>query len=621
MATDEEYLDNLLKSLTEIEEQPGKAEENLQEHSDTQADEETIGLSPDTMDISEGDLSLDNLLDLSAEDNSLEELLNLSEGTEEEPMAAFDDTISFQEEDAADAAAEDVEADTAGSAEDVTANIVASADAERQDEESDVEEDWKADIDDLLAQADEQVSSESSAADSGSGAELDLNFPNDNEDMDLAELTGLLDKADQSESVDNDMLALLESVKEEPSGSFEDESDEAFDIFAESLSDDEGTDQQFFEENEDKPKEKRRKEKRSKKEKKNKEKASRKAKADVQSESPLEDDLAMLMESAAAKEKNDTLDNGQESSGEKKHKEKKAGLFSKVMEYLTAEEEDTEAPLDENTEILKELDEEDKQKSQKEKKKKKKADKKNKKGKGKEKEEPDNLEEEGGEEGEAAPKKKLKKEKKKKEKPPKDESAEKPVKVLSTKNMLVLVALCATLVACIIALSTFLPDYSDKKDARDAFYVGDYETVYTLLYNKKLNSSDSVIYNRAKLVLQFERKLQSYENNIALGRELEAVDALLQGVAAYQEIEGTDPYGARGEIDGVYQQICDVLLNQYGIGQEEAMEINAYDDVTYTRKLHSVVYGTEFTAPGEEKIEEPLPPQDILPEEEEIISY
>ena len=166
-----------------------------------------------------------------------------------------------------------------------------------------------------------------------------------------------------------------------------------------------------------------------------------------------------------------------------------------------------------------------------------------------------------------------------------------------------------------------MPEYADKKNARQAFYNGDYKEAFRLLYDKNLNSSDSVIYNRVRTVLTIERKMESYENNLAMNRELEALDALIQGIDCYQNLTGVDEYGVREEVDAIYQQICTILQDNYDITPEEALEINAYDNDTYTRKLNSVISGTEFTMPGQEIVNEELPPQDVLPEEEEIISY
>ena len=93
----------------------------------------------------------------------------------------------------------------------------------------------------------------------------------------------------------------------------------------------------------------------------------------------------------------------------------------------------------------------------------------------------------------------------------------------------------------------------------------------------------------------------------------------MEGVAYYHSLSGTVEYETQAELDSLYQMKCGAL-GRYGITPEDAMEINAYDDVTYTKQLTSLVNGTGFTAPEEDGAqEEALTPQDILPEEEEII--
>ena len=324
----------------------------------------------------------------------------------------------------------------------------------------------------------------------------------------------------------------------------------------------------------------------------------------------------------------------EEEENKKDVKEKKPGFFSKLIQLLTEEEETEELVEPENSENAEETGESEtanKELSKKEEKKKKKEEKRKKKEekkKGKKEKaadgEGDNPDA-GGEETaeEEDPKKKAKREKKEKKKQEKElQKLEKPVKVLSRRSMLVMIAACATIIAGILALSTFLPDYADKKAAREAFYVGDYETVYELLYDKRLNASDQLIFNRVQTVLRLERKVNSYNNNIALNREVEAIDALLRGITCYQDLAEADEYGVRDEVDVIYQEICSILKNNYNITLEEAIEINSYDKETYTRRLYSIVNGTEFVKPGEEaKEQEPLPPQDILADEEEIIRY
>lgn len=218
-------------------------------------------------------------------------------------------------------------------------------------------------------------------------------------------------------------------------------------------------------------------------------------------------------------------------------------------------------------------------------------------------------------------KKKLKKPRKKKEKKDDLESMLVPTqKVINQKTIMVLVSFCASLTACIVFLSSFLPEYADKKEARQSYYAGDYRKTYENLYNKNLSESDTIIYNRARMVLMLQQKMDTYHYYIKLGKELEALDSLLQGVERYHRLSNRDA-GIQSELDAVYAQICDILQNNYDISSTEADEINTYDKIIYSQRLNSIVYGIEFDPSLEEPMEEEeiLPTQDVLPEEEEWI--
>lgn len=501
-----------------------------------------------------------------------------------------------------------------------------SKDAQGSSEEAmSLDDDWKFSLDDILAQADaesedksdslldlsnweneeqsaETVNEETNSSASDNMDVSDLLASIGDADPDLAEISGMLKDDEQKEAVDAGMLALLEGIDDvQMDGGYED-SDSVFDIFSESDSGESTTDEDEPPKDSGKDKNK---EKRSKKEKKEKKKSKffggKKQKEEAAA-------------SADAEETTPDIVHVKDLMPE----EPKEGFFTKVLTYLTQTDEEDEEEQAESKETS-EGAEEDRKASKKEKKKKKKKESK-KKQKGKEKASEEGAEEEGeeGADGKAKSKKKPKKEKK--EKPPKEKIKE--PRVLSTKKLLVLIAFCATIIAGILVLSNFLPEHADKQRARSAFYEGDYETAYKLLYEKKLGNDDEVIFNRAKVVLRLERKLQSYQNNITLQREMEAVDALIQGVNCYHELTASEVYGAREELDALYQQICSALESNYGISPEEAMEINAYDNETYTRKLNSVVNGAEFHVPGaESELKEPPEPLDVLPEEENIIQY
>ena len=321
-----------------------------------------------------------------------------------------------------------------------------------------------------------------------------------------------------------------------------------------------------------------------------------------------------------SKQKTDASEENSANS-EEDGKEKKKGFWHRLMEELTREEEEPEnqESVDENEEILKELEAEDQIKEKKKnKKEKKKKDKKGKKSKNASADE-ENEDASGEEEGKKK-KKKPKREKKEKAKGPKEKSP----KILSKKMLFSMIAFCATIIAAIVLLSIFLPDYADKKNARTAFYTGDYSKVYELLYDKNLNQSDQLIFERANVVLKLQRRLDSYELNKKIGQEAEALDALLQGTLKYEEILSDATYGAEEELQALYRKILDHLEQDYGIGEEEARTINSYDSETYSRKIYAVVNGEDFSDLEQEAGEEGKTAdndklQDVLPEEEDLI--
>ena len=610
MATDEEYLDNLLKSITENEAQPQTTDEVMLAGKDVIPD--AVVLPEDDL-LSSGSMLSDD--DLSFGDDMLSE-----------------ENTSFESE--------------------MPSIKAASSD----------DEEWMEDLKNMIGnnaipEDDSDLDLDASITDMSDVDIADLLNGMGDMDDELEEIGGLLKHADGDESVDMDVLALLEGI----SGNGGNE--ESADPFA-SLLDDRAFEEAENEENvsgqADEESSRKKKKKRAKKDKSEKKrwffgKKKRAELSDGDGEVPAE--LVVPFEVAEAVIEQEKIDtetsiteeaNAQESLGEEteigagqeseigvgteetasetdvaenseeeqKPKEKKQGFFARLFNALTQEEEDVENISEENKEILNELEEEDKKNSKKKEKKGKKGDKKK---KGKEAE---------GEEGEAAKNAKAdgKKKKPKKEKKPKEEKPkEKTVKVLSKRKLLVLIAFCATIIGSIILLSFFLPEYADKKSARNAYNTGDYESVYTLLYDQNLNSSDLLIFNRAATIRKMERRVESYENNLTLGRELEALDSLLKGVECYQTLTEADEFGVRKEVDAIYQQICGILDGNYGITAEEAVEINTYDSENYTKRLYSAVYGTSFTRPGEESVPEepaePSQPQDVLDDEEEIINY
>ncbi len=280
---------------------------------------------------------------------------------------------------------------------------------------------------------------------------------------------------------------------------------------------------------------------------------------------------------------------------------KKPGFFARLLAFLTEDldEEETTAgaALDEmsNDDILAEVDAET---AAVEEKKNKKA-KKDKKGKKKAAaSEPSEAGEEGeeGEEG-AADNGKKKKKKEKKVKEPKEPKPKEPKKiVLSKKANIGLFCFCVTIIAAVVILSNILPDYIEKNAARKAYYQGDYRTVYENFMNKQLNDSDTIIFKRAETIMKLQRRLDSYNNRIAMGQDAEALDSLLEGVYVYNKLSSEDTVGVVNDLTPIYMQIVDILQNKYNLSAQEAVSIyNIEDDTEYTRILFEIVRTGVYT--------------------------
>ncbi len=424
-------------------------------------------------------------------------------------------------------------------------------------------------------------------------------------DEDLSEINDLLEKSDQGLPADDDMLAMLG-----------DGDNDAFDFFSDDNAAKEAASIREISpeelEERDNPKRKKEKRKRKKKEKKPRNKKGVEEEASV--ESGDADGLESLLENAPEEET---------------EKPKKQGFGAKLMALLFEGDEDEDSGnteeedllgdgfqmgnlTNENKELLQELSDEDKKNS----KKKGKKDKKKKKGKkGQTEEAPEEGEE--GEETEQKEKKPKKKKKKKKEES-EEAASSVPEKKLSKKKVITVFLFCGTIAACIILITSFLPNYLQKNDARAAYDHGYYGDVYDLLYGKKLNEEDEALFQKSSLILQMDRKIASYENYSKMGKRLEALDALLSGVARYQEmLPKAEQYHVTSEVRERYDQIIERLSVDFGVSEADALEtVASEDDVTYTQRVQAIIDGIMYGA-GEDV---PEVKQDVLLEEEEIIS-
>ncbi len=267
-------------------------------------------------------------------------------------------------------------------------------------------------------------------------------------------------------------------------------------------------------------------------------------------------------------------DDGDGDDGKKK---KKKGFFARLFAALVKEDEESEGELKslsaENQQVLDELGEEGapKGKKKKEKKEKKKKEKKPKK--------------------EKPPKEKKppKPKKEKKPKPPKEPGA--PEKAISPKKIALSGIFAASLGILVLIPSLVLPDRIATNSANAAYNHREYTTAYKLLYGKKLDEDQSLVYEQSRVLAWAQRYLDGYENYTAMNMKEEALDMLLMAMRNKDDlIAEAQKYSVEIEVNSVYDSIISVLSQNYGLSDSDIVEINSIKkDRDYTIRLMEIV--------------------------------
>ena len=305
-----------------------------------------------------------------------------------------------------------------------------------------------------------------------------------------------------------------------------------------------------------------------------------------------------------------------EEKPEKKGKPKvKKGLFTRMLDFFTEEEEEDSENgnenlnlSDENKGIIKDLDKESD---------KKKKNKKAKKAAGEKKEKEKKKQE----------KKPKKQPKPKKEKPPKEIPLVTDRK-LSFKKVLPVVLVGVSVGVLLFVFINSAADYADKREARAAYYAGDYQTCYLNLFGKDLDETESVMYGKSESILYIRLWIREFEMFAREGDMVRALDSLIQTVDRYPQLyEYANQWNAGAEVAAGYATILNYLSANFGLTESQAQQIaDEKKDIDYTRIVTAIANGKSFEewnapeTPVDETPEE-VPEsvmEDVLPEEEEL---
>ncbi len=147
----------------------------------------------------------------------------------------------------------------------------------------------------------------------------------------------------------------------------------------------------------------------------------------------------------------------------------------------------------------------------------------------------------------------------------------------------------------VIVATNVLASQGYIQKARNAFDSQDYKTVYLSTYGMDLNGADEQMQKKSEVILKMQRRYDSYQTNLKMDREIEALNSLIMVYTTYDAINAdAEQYGAMQEVDAIKADIENILSTKYGLDEASARELLLYEDnLEYTMALNKIILGTE----------------------------
>ena len=277
--------------------------------------------------------------------------------------------------------------------------------------------------------------------------------------------------------------------------------------------------------------------------------------------------FASLSEDEEEEETADHLtQEGSETKENKAEKDLATGHEGPKEKNPAKEEEQLASLTEENSQVLKELNEEDAQAAEKKKKKKKKPKK------------------------EKKPKKAPKPKKPKKAPEPPQGP---PPKRIPPKRIILVGVFAVTFGILVYLPSEVFPEPLVVKQAKSSYKKGEYWNTYKDLYGKAavLTKDQQEDFKKAEVISKMQRYYDEYADySSVVGKEPEALNALIKGVGRYDEIykeaKETGDSKVEEEVSNTYNDLVTALQDDYHLTDDLAKQLYAIEDpIEYTIRL------------------------------------
>lgn len=164
--------------------------------------------------------------------------------------------------------------------------------------------------------------------------------------------------------------------------------------------------------------------------------------------------------------------------------------------------------------------------------------------------------------------------------------AEKDEKKVATPVVIIVYALFALLAVAVILGSSKFNYSQVIRKAADYFERQRYRLAYDEVSGVDVKKKDQELKDRIYTVMYVERLYESYENNMALKRPDKALDALIRGLEKYDvHYEEAVELDIVEDIDICKGKIITALNGTYGISEEEAYELMKLEGKEYSTRL------------------------------------
>ncbi len=179
---------------------------------------------------------------------------------------------------------------------------------------------------------------------------------------------------------------------------------------------------------------------------------------------------------------------------------------------------------------------------------------------------------------------KQKKAEKAKAKKPKPEPKPGDILKIKPKSMFLFVLFVVGAIMLIIMLNDSLSYSGAVAKAKSSYEHGYYDKAYEALSGIELKGNDQTLYDQVSVIMYVQRHYESYENYRLMGKDAEALDALITGLVRYETyyMKATE-LGVDKQIIAIREKILLTVTETYGISTDEALSLAKLSRTDYTQ--------------------------------------